>query len=74
MSGKKTLVVFGATGAQGGSVVRVILGDTKTAAEYHVRAVTRDASRPAAQDLIKLGAEVVSVSHSKKTRRVIRLC
>ncbi|KAF4633951.1 hypothetical protein G7Y89_g4160 [Cudoniella acicularis] len=60
MAGKKILVVFGATGNQGGSVVRSILSDPKTAAEYTVRAVTRDPSKPAAQELAALGAEVVA--------------
>jgi len=64
MSPKKILVVFGATGTQGGSVVRSILADPKTAAVYHIRAVTRDPSKPAALKLIELGAEVVSVSVS----------
>lgn len=60
MSDKKVLVVFGATGTQGGSVVKSILGDPKTAAEYSIRAVTRDASKPAAQKLAEAGCEVVT--------------
>lgn len=64
MTSKKVLTVFGATGTQGGSVVKSILGDPKTAAEYTIRAVTRDASKPAAQKLAESGAEVVTVSAS----------
>ncbi|TPX63942.1 hypothetical protein SpCBS45565_g06285 [Spizellomyces sp. 'palustris'] len=66
MSSKKLLVVFGATGAQGGSVVRSILNDPKTAAEFSVRAVTRDTSKPSAQDLVKLGAETIKADLKDK--------
>jgi uncharacterized protein YbjT (DUF2867 family) len=62
MSPKKILTVFGATGTQGGSVVKSILDDPKTASEYSIRAVTRDASKPTARKLAELGAEVVTVS------------
>lgn len=58
---KKILVVFGATGKQGGSVVRSILGDAKAKQEWSIRAVTRDASKASAQALATLGAEVVTV-------------
>ena len=58
---KQTIVVFGATGKQGGSVVKTILADPKTAAKYHVKAVTRDTTKESAQKLRDLGAEVVSV-------------
>ncbi|KAL1594337.1 hypothetical protein SLS60_010097 [Paraconiothyrium brasiliense] len=57
---KQTIVVFGATGKQGGSVVKTILADPKTAAKYHVKAVTRDTTKESAQKLKELGAEVVS--------------
>lgn len=55
----KVLVVFGATGQQGGSVAKVVLNDPELSKQYKVRAVTRDPSKPAAQALEKLGAEVV---------------
>ena len=61
-SAKKVLVVFGATGKQGGSVVKSVLGDPKSASIFSVRAVTRDPSKPSAQALSKLGAECVTVS------------
>jgi len=61
MSDKKIITVFGATGAQGGSVVKALLTDPKTKAEWHVRAVTRDVTKPSAQALKDLGAEPVSV-------------
>ena len=55
----KILVVFGATGRQGGSVVDYVLNDPELSKQFHVRAVTRDPSKPAAQALHKKGAEVV---------------
>jgi uncharacterized protein YbjT (DUF2867 family) len=57
MNTKKTIVVVGATGAQGGGLVRAILNDTDH--EFNVRAITRDASTDKAKELVKLGAEVV---------------
>ncbi|XP_072273451.1 nmrA-like family domain-containing protein 1 isoform X2 [Pyxicephalus adspersus] len=55
MAGKEIIVVFGATGAQGNSVVCALLEDHT----FAVRAVTRDASKPAAAKLKEAGAEVV---------------
>ncbi|KAG8546873.1 hypothetical protein GDO81_029642, partial [Engystomops pustulosus] len=55
MAGKKVIVVFGATGAQGGSVATALLED----GTFAVRAVTRDANKPAAAKLKESGAEVV---------------
>ncbi len=57
MTEKKIIVVFGATGAQGGGLARAILNDP--ASEFSVRAVTRDIDSPASQALAKLGAELV---------------
>ncbi|XP_043916633.1 nmrA-like family domain-containing protein 1 isoform X2 [Protopterus annectens] len=51
----KLVVVFGATGAQGGSVAKALLED----GTFKVRIVSRDLSKPACKDLEKLGAEVV---------------
>ncbi|KAG0049978.1 hypothetical protein BGZ83_005216 [Gryganskiella cystojenkinii] len=58
-SSKPILVVFGATGNQGGSVVNTFLDDPELASKYHVRAVTRDITKPAAKALEAKGAEVV---------------
>jgi uncharacterized protein YbjT (DUF2867 family) len=57
MADKKIIAVLGATGAQGGGLVRAILGDP--ASGFAVRAITRDASSPKALALTALGAEVV---------------
>uniref|UniRef100_A0A8D0B3K4 NmrA-like family domain-containing protein 1 n=1 Tax=Salvator merianae TaxID=96440 RepID=A0A8D0B3K4_SALMN len=58
MAAKKLVVVFGATGAQGGSVARALLAD----GTFHVRAVTRNPRQKAAQELKKRGAQVVKAS------------
>jgi uncharacterized protein YbjT (DUF2867 family) len=58
MSQKKIITVFGATGAQGGGLVRSILHDANS--EFSVRAVTRDINSDKAKELAKLGAEVIT--------------
>jgi uncharacterized protein YbjT (DUF2867 family) len=58
MSTKKILAVMGATGAQGGGLVRAVLDDPRSA--YAVRAITRDPNAKGAQELAKRGAEVVA--------------
>jgi uncharacterized protein YbjT (DUF2867 family) len=60
MNIKKTIVVVGATGAQGGGLVRAILNDPDH--EFNVRAITRDVSSDKAKELAKLGAEVVTAN------------
>jgi uncharacterized protein YbjT (DUF2867 family) len=62
MATKKVLVVFGATGLQGGSVVRAVLGDAKMKETWTVRGVTRDVFKPSAKALETLGAEMVTVN------------
>lgn len=51
----KVISVFGATGKQGGAVVRNLLQSN----QWQVRAITRDPSKEAAKALEKLGAKVV---------------
>lgn len=57
----KIITVFGATGNQGGSVVESLLNDRKILQEYKIRGITRDTSKPAAQELAKKGVELVAV-------------
>ncbi|HEX9672929.1 MAG TPA: NmrA/HSCARG family protein [Burkholderiales bacterium] len=57
MADKKIIAVVGATGNQGGGLVRAILGDG--GGSFAVRALTRDPDSEKAQELAKLGAEVV---------------
>ncbi|KAF5252592.1 hypothetical protein FANTH_2486 [Fusarium anthophilum] len=52
---KKTVVVIGATGLQGGSVVRTL---AKSRDRYNIRGLTRDVSSPKAEALKGLGIEV----------------
>jgi len=53
------VAVVGATGNQGGSVIKALAESDKP---YRVRAFTRDATKLAALELIKLGVDVVAVS------------
>jgi uncharacterized protein YbjT (DUF2867 family) len=55
---KKIIAVLGATGAQGGGLVRAILADPNGG--FAARAITRDVNSDKAKELAKLGAEVVA--------------
>jgi uncharacterized protein YbjT (DUF2867 family) len=58
MSDKKIIAVVGATGAQGGGLVRAILNDPEGG--FSARAITRDITSDKAKELSKMGAEVVA--------------
>lgn len=58
MADKKIIAVMGATGSQGGGLVRAIQSDP--GGGFVARAITRDANSEKAQALKALGAEVVS--------------
>ncbi len=58
MAEKKIIVVAGATGAQGGGLVRAILNDPQGG--FAVRALTRDVNSEKARELASLGAEVAA--------------
>lgn len=62
----KILAVFGATGKQGGSVVRSILADPVLSKEWKIRGITRDATKPAAKALEARGVEVVTADMSSQ--------
>jgi uncharacterized protein YbjT (DUF2867 family) len=57
MAEKKTIAIFGATGAQGGGLAHAILQDSNS--EFAVRAVTRDTQSDKAKELASMGAELV---------------
>jgi uncharacterized protein YbjT (DUF2867 family) len=57
MTEKKIIAVMGATGAQGGGLVRAILNDKES--RFSVRAITRDVNSDKALALAAMGAEVV---------------
>jgi hypothetical protein len=71
MSQKKIIVVFGATGAQGGGLARAILNDKNS--EFAVRAVTRDPNSDKAKALAAMGAEVVEadLAHPDKVLKAM---
>ena len=58
MADKKIIAVLGATGSQGGGLVRAILADPNGG--FAARAMTRDVNSDKAKELAKLGAEVVA--------------
>lgn len=58
MAEKKIIVIFGATGAQGGGLARAILRDPQGG--FAARAVTRDPGSEKARELARMGAEVVA--------------
>ncbi len=58
MADKKIIAVVGATGAQGGGLVRAILADKS--GEFSARALTRNVNSDKAKELVKLGVEVVT--------------
>jgi len=59
MSDKKIIAVLGATGAQGGGLVKAILEDQSK--EFIVRALTRNVNSDKSKQLADAGAEVVEV-------------
>jgi uncharacterized protein YbjT (DUF2867 family) len=68
---KKIIVVFGATGAQGGGLAHAILNDSNS--EFDVRAVTRDVNSDKAKELAAMGAEVVAanIDDASSVRKVM---
>jgi saccharopine dehydrogenase-like NADP-dependent oxidoreductase len=64
----KIVTVYGATGAQGGSVARSLLANTSKA--FAVRAITRNPSSDVAKSLAEAGAEVVQADGLKKDEMV----
>ncbi len=58
MAGKKIIAVVGATGGQGGGLVRAILADPS--GDFAARALTRKVDSEKARELAELGVEVVA--------------
>jgi uncharacterized protein YbjT (DUF2867 family) len=63
MPEKRIITVFGATGAQGGGLVRAILQDPDSL--YTVRAITRNAQSDKAKLLAAMGAELLEADIDK---------
>lgn len=64
MKNKKIIAVVGATGAQGGGLVRAILNDPNGG--FKPRAITRNPSSEKAKKLKEMGAEVVEANIDNK--------
>ncbi|GAB0138979.1 hypothetical protein EsDP_00007198 [Epichloe bromicola] len=61
----KILSVFGATGNQGGSVIRSILADPVLSKQFKLRGITRNVAKPAAQALAAKGVEIADMSSAQ---------
>ncbi|KAJ5563978.1 hypothetical protein N7513_000220 [Penicillium frequentans] len=70
----KLITVFGATGNQGGSVIRTILADSDLSKEFKIRGVTRDVNKGSSKALTTQGVEVVQgdMSSSEDMKRVVQ--
>ena len=64
MNNKKIIAVVGATGAQGGGLIKAILNDS--GGEFIPRAITRNKNSDKAKKLEKLGVEVVEANVDDK--------
>lgn len=67
MTSKKILVVLGATGNQGGSVIDTILSDITLSKEFDIRAVTRDPTKLNAAALATRGVSLFKVCLTRIT-------
>lgn len=72
MADKKIIAVVGATGAQGGGLVRAILNDK--AGGFTARAITRNVNSDKAKALASLGVEVVAadIDNPESVRRAFQ--
>jgi uncharacterized protein YbjT (DUF2867 family) len=66
MASKNLVVVTGATGAQGGSVIEALLKDGK----YRIRGCTRDVNSEKAKQLAAKGVELAKAEISSKAEMV----
>ncbi|EEH38931.1 hypothetical protein PAAG_01393 [Paracoccidioides lutzii Pb01] len=67
MANPKLVTVFGATGNQGGAVVKSLL---RNSAEFRVRGITRSPDSEKSKELAKAGVEVVKADGFKKEELV----
>jgi len=66
MSSKRILVVFGATGNQGGSVINTVLNDPVLTDQFQLRGITRDPRKPSAAALADKGVSLVKADLDDK--------
>ncbi|MCO5614111.1 hypothetical protein L7F22_068392 [Adiantum nelumboides] len=71
---KQILVVFGATGLQGSSVVNSVLESSFLSSKYSIRAVTRDVNKESSKALAARGCEVVQadVDNLDQVKKAVR--
>ncbi|KAF8542809.1 hscarg protein [Trichophaea hybrida] len=62
----KLLTVLGATGNQGGSVIRSVLSHPVLSTQFRIRAITRDPSKPSSLALQSRGVEIVKADLNDK--------
>lgn len=67
----KLITLFGATGNQGGSVIRSLLADPFLSKEYKLRGITRDITKEAAKKLSSQGVEMVTVRFTSKRKSTV---
>ncbi|KAF5856968.1 NmrA-like domain-containing protein 1 [Aspergillus alliaceus] len=58
------LVIFGATGQQGRSILDTVHNDPNLSKQYSIRAITRDTSQSAAKEIAKQGIETIQADAS----------
>ncbi|KAJ5177166.1 Nucleoside-diphosphate-sugar epimerase [Penicillium canariense] len=68
----KLITVFGATGNQGGSVIRTIIADLELSKDFRIRAVTRDVSKPKIKALRDQGVDVIQEGDMSSVADVIK--
>ena len=59
----KLITIFGATGQQGGALIKYILGHSRFSKVYKIRGITRDVNKSSAKLLVGQGVEIVEVHH-----------
>lgn len=71
---KKILVVVGATGQQGSSVINSVLDDAELSQAYTIRAITRSIISPTARELAQRGVSLVQADLNDRpsTTRALR--
>lgn len=66
----KLLSVFGATGQQGGALIKYILDTPELSKIFKLRGITRDITKPSAAELRRKGIELVQVGSSTSPKKV----
>lgn len=58
----RVFTVYGATGQQGGALIKYLLEHPRFSKKFKLRGVTRDIEKPSAKKLAEQGVEMVKVS------------